>query len=70
MFKMMSLSNDQTERNNFFAQTLENSRVLIYLLFNEFQTSLFCPRLKNFSRLACIVSTIFGLKKRLQQKAK
>ena len=26
----------------FFAQTLENSRVLIYLVFNEIQTS-FCP---------------------------
>ena len=39
MFDMMSLSNDETERNNFFAQTLENSRVLIYLVFNEIQTS-------------------------------
>ena len=29
----------------FFAQTLENSKVLIYLLFNEIQTS-FCPCLR------------------------
>ena len=46
MFDMMSLSNDETERNNFFAQTLENSRVLIYLIFNEIQTS-FSPCLKQ-----------------------
>ena len=39
MFDMMSLSNDETERNTFFAQTLENSRVLIYLIFNGIQTS-------------------------------
>ena len=38
MFEMMSLSNDETERNIFFAQTLENSGVLSYLLFNEIHT--------------------------------
>ena len=38
MFEMMSLSSDETERNIFFAQTLEDSRVLIFLLFNEIQT--------------------------------
>ena len=46
MFDMMSLSNDETERNNFFAQTLENSRVLIYIIFNEIQTS-FSPCLSS-----------------------
>ena len=38
MFEVRSLSNDERERNNFFALTFENSRVLIYLLFNEIQT--------------------------------
>ena len=52
MFDMMSLSNDETERNNFFAQTLENSRVLIYLIFNEIQTS--------FSRCLIVVLLLLG----------
>ena len=58
MFEMMSLSNDETEKNFFFAQTLENFIVLIYLLFDEDQTSLYpclcirvfdCEQLKQSS---------------------
>ena len=38
MFEMMPLGNNKTERNHFFAHTLENSIVLIDILFNEIQT--------------------------------
>ena len=42
----------------FFAQTLENSRVLIYLIFNEIQTS-FSPCLK----LSNDLMELWGLEK-------
>ena len=41
----------------FFAQTLENSRVLIYLIFNEIQTS-FSPCLRLFGA-PCLSNVTF-----------
>ena len=58
MFEMMSLSNDETERIFFFLHTLENSRVLIYLAFNEIQT-LLCPCLRKLMTFHLEILTDF-----------